>query len=733
MWSFWVLWSIGFVLASTGPSVLAQSKPPTREFAYQVRWAGELKNVMMKGDLNGVINLKAVAKLPNMYAVGALEGLEGEVTIVDSAASVARVQEGKVVVNKTAQEKACVLVYAQVKHWTETPLPKTTGSLDELESFVVETAKKEGIDVSRPFPFLVKGKVREAKYHVLRHPGPLKGIDDLHGKAKVFFTIKDSPVDLVGFYSDQHLGIFTCGGNLHVHVRSADGKASGHLDEVVLGSKMRLYLPAAMNQEPKGVSPKPGAKKSIEPDVELELTAAPDELPLFKGKKTPVWRFQGKVIKGRKDALSNGEGYLGPTIRLNRGERVRIHFVNKLDEPSIIHWHGLVVPDSADGMPRSAIKPGERFTYDFTVKNSAGTYPYHPHPHMRTGPQVYSGLAGVMIIRDPEHDKIGLPTGEQDLCVVVQDKRVNADNRFIHAQHMMDQMIGVVGPTIMVNGRPDASFRIERRPYRLRLVNASNARIYKLAWSDGSPMHVIGTDGGLLAGDEGPQKRPFVVLGPFERVELWEDFSSRKRGAEISLVSEKFTLKMGMGGMGGMKGMMPGMMMGMSLGGEKLQIARLAIQDGDPHPGVLPKLPGTKPNLAKTDREIRTTIGFRMMRGFLNGRTFKENDLTLEELLTTNDPVTWTFDNASEMGMQMPHPIHIHGVQFRVIERKGNGAGDLAKGVIDDGWKDTVLVFAGETVKFHVRPTQRGMFIYHCHNLEHEDMGMMRNFLVAGQ
>lgn len=474
-------------------------------------------------------------------------------------------------------------------------------------------------------------------------------------------------------------------------------------------------------------------QSSIEPDVELELTAAPDEMPLLKGKSTPVWRYKGKVLKGRRAALSEGDGYLGPTLHLFRGERVRVHFVNQLDEPSIIHWHGLIVPEPADGLPRSAIKPGERYTYDFTIANPAGTYPYHPHPHMRTGPQVYRGLAGVVIIHDPDQEKIGLPSGKQDLCLVIQDRRVDADNRFVYSDAMMDMVGGMLGTSIMVNGRPDAAFRIERRPYRLRLVNASNARIYKLAWSDGSPMHVIGTDGGLLSGDEGPLKRPFVVLAPFERVELWEDFSTRKPGAQLTLITEKFSIRMGMGGMGPGQGGGPGMMMNMNQGGgEKLQIARLEIQRGAARPGSLPKLPGRKPELAEAKREVRTTLAFRMMRGFLNGRNYKENDLLDHERLKLNEPVLWTFDNASEMGMQMPHPMHIHAVQFRVVERKGGSIGELAPGVVDHGWKDTVLVFPGETVKVHLRPTERGLFVYHCHILEHEDMGMMRQFQVAG-
>lgn len=471
-------------------------------------------------------------------------------------------------------------------------------------------------------------------------------------------------------------------------------------------------------------------KDKQEPDVEIELVASADEVSILKGKPTPVWRFQGSVLKGRESVLSNGKGYLGPTIRLIRKERVRIHFVNHLEEPSIIHWHGLIVPERADGHPLTVIGPNERYTYDFTVNNRAGTYLYHPHPHMRTAFQVYKGLAGVVIVSDPEEDKIGLPSGDQDQCIVLQDRRFDAANRLMYPQTMMEQLSGAVGNKVVVNGLADASLSVERRPYRLRFVNASNSRIYKLAWSDGLPMQVIGTDGGLLSGDEGPKKYPFVVLGPFERIEIWEDFSKRKPGTKLALVSEKFTVSMRMGGM---RSMGPGMggMMNMNMGGERLQIARVEIGKGDSLPGELPKLPGKKPELIATRRDVQTTLAFRMMRGLLNGRTYKENDLTDQEKLTLNQPVTWTFDNGSEMGMQMPHPMHIHGVQFRVIARKNTEANDLAKGLVNEGWKDTILVFPGETVKVHLVPTEPGSFLYHCHNLEHEDMGMMRNFQVS--
>jgi acetolactate decarboxylase len=234
---------VGLALFSEGGRSGRGEHPTDGGTVFEVRWSGELKKVLMKGDLRGTIDLKAISKLPHVYAVGALEGLEGEVTIFDNAASIARVRDGKVMVHQVAEGKASVLVYAQVKEWKEMPLPKSVRSLGRLEASVVEAGKKQGINVSRPFPFLVKGKVAEVNYHVLRHPGDVKEPSDLHDKAQVKYVLKDNTVELLGFYSDKHLGIFTCGGNLHVHMRSGDGKLSGHVDEVELGDDMRLFLP----------------------------------------------------------------------------------------------------------------------------------------------------------------------------------------------------------------------------------------------------------------------------------------------------------------------------------------------------------------------------------------------------------------------------------------------------------------------------------------------------------
>lgn len=496
----------------------------------------------------------------------------------------------------------------------------------------------------------------------------------------------------------------------------------------------RQWLRAALATGTGLAAPVGWARADTAPDVELRLTMAADAVPIWPGEKTRVLRFTGEVLRGRPDALRPLGAYLGPTLELRRGERVRIQLDNRLDEASIVHWHGLIVPERADGHPRFAVPPGSRYTYEFTVTNPAGTYWYHPHPHGRTGFQVYHGLAGLLIVREPWEATAGLPAGSHELPLVIQDRRVDADHQFAFADAMMDRMTGVLGDTVLVNGRPEAAFTVSPRPYRLRILNGSNARIYKLAWSDGRPLTVIGTDNGLLTATEGPQTRPYVMLGPSERVEILADFASRRPGTELALLSRSFTTgsRMTMGGMMG-GGMMGGMMSDSMMGGgqgRELLIARFAVRAERAHRGEPLRLPEAAPEPLQPRLERETRLAFRHMQGLLNGRRFAMEAVADDERLPHGEPVLWSFENGGEPGMAMPHPIHIHGTRFRVVERQRGAPEDVTEGLLDAGFQDTVLVFPGERVRVLFAPTERGLFLYHCHNLEHEDGGMMRNYFV---
>ena len=169
------------------------------------------------------------------------------------------------------------------------------------------------------------------------------------------------------------------------------------------------------------------------PDVELSLVAVRDEVAILPGRATEVWRYQAEVLQGDAAVVQPVEGsYLGPILRLRKGQKVRVQFRNELPEQSIVHWHGVLVPDLMDGHPRTSIGPGQTYTYEFEVQNRAGTYWFHPHPHGLTGGQVYRGLAGLLIVSDDEEAAAGLPSGAHDLPVIIQDRMFDANNQLVY-------------------------------------------------------------------------------------------------------------------------------------------------------------------------------------------------------------------------------------------------------------------------------------------------------------
>ena len=159
--------------------------------------------------------------------------------------------------------------------------------------------------------------------------------------------------------------------------------------------------------------------------------------------------------------------------------------------------------------------------YDFEVTNRAGTYWYHPHPHMRTGAQVYHGLAGLLLVRTKERTRWCCPRDDAELLCVLQDRRFDARNQLVfHGGGAMDMMDGFLGDRVLVNGHPYRTTEVDAAWHRVRVLNGSNARTYKLAWSDGIAMTVIGGDGGLL---QGRLRQPVLTLAPGQRVNMLLD------------------------------------------------------------------------------------------------------------------------------------------------------------------------------------------------------------------
>ncbi|MGH8152951.1 MAG: multicopper oxidase family protein [Rhodanobacteraceae bacterium] len=500
------------------------------------------------------------------------------------------------------------------------------------------------------------------------------------------------------------------------------------------------------------------------PDLWLKVVAAPAAVAIRPGAKTPVWSYRASVLKGDAASVSPMPGgYPGPILHVRRGQKLRVDFVNRIDEPSIINWHGLHVPATMMGLPRYAAKPGGTYRYEFTVDNRAGTYWYHAMSAGHTPEQVYYGLAGLLLVHGPEADAVPLPRGEYDLPIVIQDRDFGGDNRFTYPlgagpdaargvvvanppsmspggmmgggmmdggmDRMMTRVMGFFGDSVLVNGHPDAAFDVATRAYRLRVLNASNSRIYKLAWNDGRPLTVIATGGGLL---QMPASRDYVMLAPGQRVELWADFSADAVGAERTMLSLPFAGTMGM--LGGSMGMMGRMMGNASLPpGARFPLFKVRVARKSKRRVELPRQLSTLTRLRAEDAVNRThprtfRITMTRMRWGFNGRSFQMGEVARDEIVKLGTTEVWEFAN----NMMMAHAIHLHGLQFQVLERLDSPKHDgVLAGCVDDGWEDTVLVMPGERVRIIMRFTDfTGTYAYQCHMLEHAADGLMRNYRV---
>ena len=416
-----------------------------------------------------------------------------------------------------------------------------------------------------------------------------------------------------------------------------------------------------------------------------------------------------------------------PTIRVQQGETARILLRNELTEDTILHWHGLNVPEAADGHPRLAIGPGGTYRYEFPVVDRAGLYWYHPHTHRRTAPQVYKGMAGFLIVEDDEERALELPSGEFELPILLQDKRVSDGDAFDFRPSMgPDVMLGYLGDTPFANGTPDATVEVRRGVYRLRLLNGSNARIFDLGLSSGDPMVLIGTDGGLLEASASVDR---VMMGTGERVDLLVDFSRFEAGDRVTLRSFEFDIpnmmRPGMG-MGRGRRMGRGHMYGMGAPqGAEMDLVEFVVSDGrGPELRPVPeRLSRIGAHRITDDSPTRSFVfNSSMMVHTINGQQFDME--RVDARVALGRPESWSLVNDSTV----PHPVHVHAGQFRVRRRTG-GRGRVMPW--ETGLKDTVLLWPGESVEISVAFNDYpGLFLFHCHNLDHEDQGMMGNFTV---
>ncbi len=426
----------------------------------------------------------------------------------------------------------------------------------------------------------------------------------------------------------------------------------------------------------------------------FNLDVTQGEKEFFPGLVTPTLGYNGP--------------FLGPTIKVRNNERVKIQINNSLGEKTTVHWHGLHVPAEWDGGPRQVIDPGDTWNPHFTINQPAATLWYHPHAMGLTGEHVYKGLGGLFIIEDEESDSFDIPNdyGKNDFPLILQDRRFFDDGRFAYVQNMMDIMQGVVGNYMLVNGAMWPNLDVPQGLVRFRILNGSNSSIYRIAFNDGRKFFQIATDGGF---QEKPVRLDNLILSAGERSEILVDFSDKVLGSTSTLLVDQMV-------------------------GNKFEAIQFTIRDKKKRNYELPEKLASI-NWLDEEKAVKTrtfrmeTMSMGMMRGgrrlTINSRNMDLN--YINERIQLGDTEIWEIENYSTMMMRLPHSMHLHDVQFQILDRNGQKPEMREK-----GRKDTVLVQPGERVRIICQFNDyTGIYMYHCHLLEHEDNGMMGQFEVV--
>ncbi len=428
-----------------------------------------------------------------------------------------------------------------------------------------------------------------------------------------------------------------------------------------------------------------------------------------------------RILNGMDAAIWGYNGlFPGPTIEAQVGRRVSLRLRNTLRVPIVNHLHGGRTAPEHDGYPTDLILPEGGFShshmndpmakvtqdsreYIYDNQQRAATLWYHDHRMDFTAPQIWRGLAGFYILRDPEEEHLNLPRGDKEIALLICDRSFEADGSFrypaldpalstpgVDAAYMG----GVLGDVILVNGAPWPRLDVSNVKYRFRILNASNARRYDLQFDSSVPLVQIGSDGGLLAA---PVAQRSIRIAPSERFDVVVDFSKCRVGSQVTLVNRETD-------------------------GPAARVMRFDVvrneRDQSDLPAKLSEVSFEKPEDATVTRVLdfsyqRATHSWR-----INGQPFDPSRMDARPKLDALE--IWRLQT------DFSHPLHLHLVHFQVLGHSGR------PGPYDLGWKDTIDLGPGQTANILVRFTgYRGRYVFHCHNLEHEDMSMMGNFEVV--
>jgi len=423
----------------------------------------------------------------------------------------------------------------------------------------------------------------------------------------------------------------------------------------------------------------------------FELAAREGVAELLPGTTSQTWGFN--------------RSYLGPTLRARRGEEVAVRVTNALAEETTVHWHGMHLPARMDGGPHQPIAPGQTWTPHWRVDQPAATLWYHPHPHGRTEHHVFRGLAGMFILDDPAGGtarRLPHEYGVDDVPVIVQDKEFSPDGEMRETGGFMGGT-GNLGDTVLVNGTYGPHFDVTTTRVRLRLLNASTARVYNFGFSDDRGFAVVGSDGGLLPE---PVSRTRIQLSPGERAEVVVEMTP---GETVELRS--YPPDVGGGVFGRFNG-----------GEDRFDVLQLRAADRlEPSPRV-PDLLAPAPALAADSTHVDRRFE-------LSGRRINDRQMDMsrvDAVVRLGSTEVWEVHNRDGIY----HNFHVHDVQFQVVSVDGAiPPPELS------GWKDTVFLRPGQTMLLAMRFADYAdvdaPYMFHCHLLRHEDSGMMGQFVVA--
>ncbi len=417
----------------------------------------------------------------------------------------------------------------------------------------------------------------------------------------------------------------------------------------------------------------------------------------------------------------NNETFWGPTLFINKGAAVSFNVTNNLNESTTLHWHGMHLPAVMDGGPHQVIPSGTVWQPYWTMNNNASTYWFHPHLHETTEEQITKGVGGLMIVNDPIESALPLPRtyGTDDIPIIMTSRNFDALNQFSIGRAYGDYML--------TNGTMNGQITLPKQVVRLRILNAELERGYNLGFSDGRTFYVITNDGGLVNAPIAVTRLP-VHVG--ERYEILVNLSNDTVGTSIDLKaynsgqSNSFP-----GGEPGTAGQF-----GSLLNNTTFNVLHINVGSTTTNPiTAIPTTLTTNTYLTASDATVTRSVA---ITGGQNGGavpfTFDNtifNIATINKTLAANTTEKWTIANTPNA--VFGHSFHIHDVQFKILTRSTG-----AVGAYESGWKDTFFISRNESVVFVARFADYSdathPFMYHCHFSQHEDDGMMGQFVVSG-